>query len=54
MISTRYAAPDIIYEFNVASLLDDLHRHHGFRPEVVRVEVEESVGQSATCELRLG
>lgn len=30
----------------------DLLEHHGFRPQVLRVEVEENVGQSATCELR--
>lgn len=30
----------------------DLLEHHGFRPHVLRVEVEENVGQSATCELR--
>jgi 6-pyruvoyltetrahydropterin/6-carboxytetrahydropterin synthase len=33
-------------------LADDLRRHHGYRPDVLRVEVEENVGQSATCELR--
>jgi 6-pyruvoyltetrahydropterin/6-carboxytetrahydropterin synthase len=33
-------------------LADDLQRLHGYRPAVLRVEVEESVGQSATCELR--
>jgi 6-pyruvoyltetrahydropterin/6-carboxytetrahydropterin synthase len=33
-------------------LLDDLRRHHGFEPRVLRVEVEENVGQSATCEIR--
>jgi 6-pyruvoyltetrahydropterin/6-carboxytetrahydropterin synthase len=33
-------------------LADDLQRLHGYRPTVLRVEVEESIGQSATCELR--
>jgi 6-pyruvoyltetrahydropterin/6-carboxytetrahydropterin synthase len=33
-------------------LAEDLQRHHGYRPEVLRVEVEENVGQSATCEWR--
>jgi 6-pyruvoyltetrahydropterin/6-carboxytetrahydropterin synthase len=33
-------------------LLDDLQRQHNYRPAVLRVEVEENVGQSATCELR--
>jgi 6-pyruvoyltetrahydropterin/6-carboxytetrahydropterin synthase len=33
-------------------LLDDLRRQHHFQPEVLRVEVEENVGQSATYEWR--
>ena len=33
-------------------LADDLQRLHGYSPAVLRVEVEESIGQSATCELR--
>jgi len=34
-------------------LLDDLQRLYQFRPEILRVDVEESVGQSATFEVRL-
>ncbi len=33
-------------------LLADLRSQHAFTPEVLRVEVEESPGQSAVCELR--
>src|SRR5437588_10696044 len=33
-------------------LLADLRRHHDFEPRVLRVEVEENVGQSATYEWR--
>jgi 6-pyruvoyltetrahydropterin/6-carboxytetrahydropterin synthase len=33
-------------------LRDDLKKQHNFVPQVLRVEVEENVGQSATCELR--
>jgi len=33
-------------------VLDDLAARHGYRPEVLRVEVEESFGQSATWEYR--
>jgi 6-pyruvoyltetrahydropterin/6-carboxytetrahydropterin synthase len=33
-------------------LIEDLQRLYKFRPEVLRVEVEESFGQSATCEIR--
>jgi len=33
-------------------LRDDLQKQHHFTPQILRVEVEENVGQSATCELR--
>jgi 6-pyruvoyltetrahydropterin/6-carboxytetrahydropterin synthase len=33
-------------------LLADLQAKHRYRPEVLRVEVEETIGQSAFCELR--
>jgi hypothetical protein len=33
-------------------LLDDLLRQHKYRPAVLRVEVEENIGQSATYEWR--
>jgi 6-pyruvoyltetrahydropterin/6-carboxytetrahydropterin synthase len=33
-------------------LLEDLRNHHGYRPCVLRVEVEENIGQSATYEWR--
>ena len=33
-------------------LRDDLFQQHNYVPPVLRVEVEENIGQSATCELR--
>ena len=36
----------------VGRLRDDLRRQHHYEPALLRVEVEENVGQSATCELR--
>jgi 6-pyruvoyltetrahydropterin/6-carboxytetrahydropterin synthase len=33
-------------------LLADLHKHHAYRPAVLRVEVEENIGQSAHYEWR--
>ncbi|HEV3119615.1 MAG TPA: 6-carboxytetrahydropterin synthase [Gemmataceae bacterium] len=33
-------------------LLDDLRKQHQFAPQVLRVEVEENIGQSATFEWR--
>jgi 6-pyruvoyltetrahydropterin/6-carboxytetrahydropterin synthase len=35
-------------------LIDDLRRQHQFEPRVLRVEVEENIGQSATYEWRSG
>lgn len=32
-------------------LLEELQRQHNYRPAVLRVEVEENIGQSATCSL---
>ena len=34
-------------------LQEELRRHHGYQPRVLRVEIEENIGQSATCELNL-
>jgi 6-pyruvoyltetrahydropterin/6-carboxytetrahydropterin synthase len=33
------------------SLLESLKKQHNYTPAILRVEVEESFGQSATCEL---
>jgi 6-pyruvoyltetrahydropterin/6-carboxytetrahydropterin synthase len=33
-------------------LAEDLQTHYHYKPEVLRVEVEENAGQSATCEIR--
>jgi 6-pyruvoyltetrahydropterin/6-carboxytetrahydropterin synthase len=33
-------------------LRGEIHKQHKFMPQVLRVEVEENIGQSATCELR--
>ncbi len=33
-------------------LLEDLRRHHAFEPKILRVEIEENIGQSATYEWR--
>ena len=35
-------------------LRDDLRKQYGFEPSVMRVEVEENIGQSATWEVRRG
>jgi 6-pyruvoyltetrahydropterin/6-carboxytetrahydropterin synthase len=43
---------ELLARYIAGRLLDDLKKHHDYRPEVLRVEVEENIGQSATCELR--
>ncbi len=43
---------ELLARYIAQRLGDDLRRHHGFVPRVLRVEVEENIGQSATCELR--
>src|SRR5262249_21269320 len=43
---------ELLARYLAGRLLEDLRRHHRYEPQVLRVEVEENVGQSATCELR--
>ena len=43
---------ELLARYIAGRLLDELRREHGFTPAVLRVEVEESAGQSATCEWR--
>ncbi len=44
---------ELLARYIAQRLVEDLRRHHDYRPAVLRVEVEENIGQSATCELRL-
>lgn len=41
---------ELIGRYIAGRLLESLREHHQFTPEVLRVEVEENVGQSATYE----
>lgn len=43
---------ELLARYLAQRLLDDLRRHHGYQPQVLRIEVEENVGQSATYEWR--
>jgi 6-pyruvoyltetrahydropterin/6-carboxytetrahydropterin synthase len=45
---------ELLARYVAHRLAEDLQRHHGYRPDVLRVEIEENVGQSATCEWRPG
>jgi 6-pyruvoyltetrahydropterin/6-carboxytetrahydropterin synthase len=43
---------ELLARYLAMRLLEDLRRHHKYEPQVLRVEVEENIGQSATCEWR--
>jgi 6-pyruvoyltetrahydropterin/6-carboxytetrahydropterin synthase len=43
---------ELLARYIAGRLLEGLQSRHGYRPEVLRVEVEENIGQSATCEIR--
>jgi 6-pyruvoyltetrahydropterin/6-carboxytetrahydropterin synthase len=43
---------ELLARYIAQRLLEDLRRQYGYQPDVLRVEVEENIGQSATCELR--
>jgi 6-pyruvoyltetrahydropterin/6-carboxytetrahydropterin synthase len=42
---------ELLAEYIAQKLLETFRQQHQFEPEVLRVEVEESFGQSATCEM---
>lgn len=43
---------ELLARYIAERLLAELKEHHQYTPQVLRVEVEENIGQSATCELR--
>jgi 6-pyruvoyltetrahydropterin/6-carboxytetrahydropterin synthase len=43
---------ELLARYIAQRLLDELQRQHNYQPAVLRVEVEENIGQSATCEWR--
>jgi 6-pyruvoyltetrahydropterin/6-carboxytetrahydropterin synthase len=43
---------ELLARYIAGRLLDDLLAQHNFRPAVLRVEVEENIGQSAIVEVR--
>jgi len=45
---------ELLARYIAGRLLEELRKQHGYRPQVLRVEVEENIGQSATCEWRAG
>ena len=43
---------ELLARYIAGRLVEELHRQHCFTPRVLRVEVEENIGQSATYEWR--
>jgi 6-pyruvoyltetrahydropterin/6-carboxytetrahydropterin synthase len=43
---------ELLARYIAHRLVEELRKHHGFTPELLRVEVEENIGQSATVEWR--
>ncbi len=43
---------ELLARYIAHRLVEELRKHHGFTPDVLRVEVEENIGQSATVEWR--
>jgi 6-pyruvoyltetrahydropterin/6-carboxytetrahydropterin synthase len=52
LLPVENTTAELLARYIALRLADDLRRRHRYEPEVLRVEVEENVGQSATCELR--
>ena len=52
LLAIENTTAELLARYVAHRLLEDLKRHHDHRPEVLRVEVEENIGQSATCEVR--
>ena len=54
LLPVENTTAELLARYIAQRLAEDLRRHHGFVPRVLRVEVEENVGQSATWEWRPG
>jgi len=50
LLPVENTTAELIARYIAGRLLESLRTHHGFVPDVLRVEVEENVGQSATVE----
>src|SRR5262245_29024518 len=44
---------ELLARYIAERLREELWRQHQYRPQILRVEVEENIGQSATCEMKL-
>jgi 6-pyruvoyltetrahydropterin/6-carboxytetrahydropterin synthase len=54
LIPIENTTAELLARYIAERLLGDLEREHHFKPQALRVEVEENIGQSATYEWRPG
>jgi 6-pyruvoyltetrahydropterin/6-carboxytetrahydropterin synthase len=52
LLPVENTTAELLARYIAHRLLEELRKHHQFVPEVLRVEVEENIGQSATVEWR--
>jgi 6-pyruvoyltetrahydropterin/6-carboxytetrahydropterin synthase len=52
LLPIENSTAEMLARYIAHRLLDALRTQHRYEPELLRVEVEENIGQSATCELR--
>jgi 6-pyruvoyltetrahydropterin/6-carboxytetrahydropterin synthase len=52
LLPVENTTAELLARYIAGRLLDDLRRQDRYQPDVLRVEVEENVGQSATVEWR--
>jgi 6-pyruvoyltetrahydropterin/6-carboxytetrahydropterin synthase len=52
LLPVENTTAELLARYIARRLAEDLRQHHQYRPEVLRVEVEESPGQSAFFEYR--
>ncbi|HEV3236875.1 MAG TPA: 6-carboxytetrahydropterin synthase [Gemmataceae bacterium] len=45
---------ELLARYIAKRLTEDLQKNHHYHAQILRIEVEENIGQSATCELRSG
>jgi 6-pyruvoyltetrahydropterin/6-carboxytetrahydropterin synthase len=52
LLPVENTTAELLARYIAQRLADDLRRQYRYDPDVLRVEVEENIGQSATCEMR--
>ena len=52
LLPVENTTAELLARYIAHRLAEVMRRQHRFEPDVLRVEVEENIGQSATCELR--